>query len=75
MTLNPDTVFQHILEIKETVVRTEEKVSALSGLEIDDRLRSLEGSRSKVYGFMWTLGLAWAGLLAWINGLGDWIRR
>lgn len=70
----PDnTFFETILEIKETVVRTEEKVNAMSGY--DDRIKSLEDSRSRVYGTMWTLGLAWAGLLAWINGLGDWVRK
>jgi len=73
MTLDTDTFFTTILDIKETVTRTEEKVDGMSDLKT--RVESLEASRNQVYGIMGTISLAWVVLVAWINGMGDWIHH
>lgn len=66
-----DTILQAFLEIKESIGRIEQKVDNMSSF--DDRIKSLESSRSMVYGVMWFLGVLWVGLIAWVTGLGDWV--
>lgn len=77
---DPNIIFKTLLQIKddvshtrESVIRTETKVDSMS--DFKTRIESLESSRNQVYGIMGTISLAWIVLLAWVNGMGEWVHH
>jgi len=67
-----DELFLAVIQTRDIAARTEAKVDAMSTQE--GRIQVLEGKMNMVMGMVYFIGVLWTLFVAWVAGIGGWVR-